>query len=61
MIAQSAYKAVLYNGQPVADDLVSCCRNCSLELARLQFPAWPNVMKDVWMGFNLLEGLQVTS
>ncbi len=37
MIAQSSYKAVRYNGRFVAGDLVSCCRNYSFGLARLQF------------------------
>ena len=37
MIAQISCKAVRYDGRLVADDLVSCCRNYSVELARLQF------------------------
>ncbi len=37
MIAQSSCKAVRHNGRLVADDLVSCCRDYSSGLARLQF------------------------
>jgi hypothetical protein len=37
MIAQSSCKAVRYDARLVADDFVLCCRNHSVELARLQF------------------------
>jgi hypothetical protein len=37
MIAQISCRTVRHNGRLVADDLISCCRDYSSGLARLQF------------------------